>query len=77
MINIQTSTHQLRQALEEGKVCSLNEDDLREANDVLMEELRKARKPHGKRGWKVGNGLEPRVFAFFLHDFGCFLLIVG
>ena len=32
----------VQQALEEGKVCSLNEDDLREANDVLMEELRKA-----------------------------------
>lgn len=38
---------QLHKALEEGKVCSLNEDDLREANDVLMEELRKANAREG------------------------------
>lgn len=35
---------QLHKAIEEGKVCNINEDDIREANDVLMEELRKARK---------------------------------
>lgn len=34
---------QLHKAIEEGKVCNINEDDIREANDVLMEELRKAR----------------------------------
>lgn len=32
-----------RKAIEEGKACNINEDDIREANDVLMEELRKAR----------------------------------
>lgn len=80
----------INQALEEGKVCSLNEDDLREANDVLMEELRKAM-AETSWAWLEGwNGLEPLVFnmifkyfwmifddgLMFFHDVSCFFLMV-
>lgn len=40
---------QLHKAIEEGKACNINEDDIREANDVLMEELRKARNRKDKQ----------------------------
>lgn len=43
---------QLHKAIEEGKDCNINEDDIREANDVLMEELRKARNQTKLLFWK-------------------------